>query len=150
MVKNFLAHGNGVDAHMGATFSGALDKKNNIFGTLYYAWISDDSEITIDPKIDGGGKLTSGFSRANHSAILISGVNDGAQTDPWGNTMLTYPNIGADQHDYAPGFGPWSTCDASLPTDGQVFKSHAAPIAAKKITAFPGVASQSQINEAAE
>lgn len=48
------------------------------------------------------------------------------------------------------GFGSWSTCDASLPTDGQIFKSHTAPIAARKITVFPGVASAAQIAEAAE
>ncbi len=44
---------------------------------------------------------------------------------------------------------PWSTLSAPLPTSGQVFKSHALPIAAKKLTVFPGVASASQINEAA-
>lgn len=49
------------------------------------------------------------------AGAVITGVNDGAQTDPWGNTMLDYPNIGADQHDYAPGFGPWSPFDSTLP-----------------------------------
>lgn len=37
---------------------------------------------------------------------------------------------------------------APLPLSGQLFKSHALPIAAKKLTVFPGVASQAQINEA--
>lgn len=44
--------------------------------------------------------------------------------------------------------GGQSTCAAPLPVSGQVFKSHALPISAKKLTVFPGVASNAQINEA--
>ena len=47
-------------------------------------------------------------------------------------------------------YGCYAPCDSTLPTDGQIFKSHTAPIAAKKLTVFPGVASAGQIREAAE
>ena len=46
---------------------------------------------------------------------LLGDFNDGGELDIWGNTMLTHPNIGADQYDYAPGFGPWATCDSTIP-----------------------------------
>ena len=64
-----------------------------------------------DFRLDGNS-----LHRGLHGGLVVTGVNDGAQTDPWGNTMLTHPNIGADQFDYAPGFGPWSTFDATMPT----------------------------------
>lgn len=104
-----------------------------------YAQAPRDYDLRIMPE-----------SRLVHGGAVITGVNDGAQTDPWGNTMLTYPNIGADQYDYAPGFGPWATLTAPLPTSAQPCKGHALPIGVGKVTVFPGVASASQINEAKE
>ena len=47
--------------------------------------------------------------------MIVADINDGGELDIWGNTMLTHPNIGADQYDYAPGFGPWSPFDSILP-----------------------------------
>ena len=91
----------------------------------------------------------SDFSRLAHVGKTVTGVTDSDLTDPWGNAFPAHPNLGADQG-AAPSFGPWAQFDGTMPTDGQICKSHAAPIAAKKITVFDGVASQSQINEAAE
>lgn len=48
------------------------------------------------------------------------------------------------------GWSPWTVSDAPLPLSAQPCKDHALPIGTRKITAFPGVASQEQINEAAE
>jgi len=50
------------------------------------------------------------------SAPVIADVNDGGELDIWGNATTTMPNIGADQFDYAPGFGPWTPFDSSIPT----------------------------------
>ena len=79
----------------------------------------------------------------------LSGYVDYALADFYGGKMFFVPNIGPDQGT-GYGYGPWSTCDSSLHTDGQLFKSHTVPIAAKKVTVFPGVASAGQIREAAE
>lgn len=102
----------------------------------------------INTQVSADGRIVGAKSIALHSADHVPGLTE--TVDPWGNTMLKYPNIGADQYDYAPGYGPWSPCDASLPTDGTIFKSHTAPIAAKKLTVFPGVASAAQIAEASD
>lgn len=48
--------------------------------------------------------------------VVVTGVNDDGELDIWGNaTPATGLNIGADQFDYAPGFGPWSPFDATMP-----------------------------------
>ena len=49
------------------------------------------------------------------SGAAVTGVNDGGELDIWGNATAICPNIGADQYDYAPGFGPWSPFDSTLP-----------------------------------
>ncbi len=54
-------------------------------------------------------------SQAVHGGVVVDGVNNGSQVDPWGNEMLDYPNIGPDQQDYAPGSGPWATFDGTMP-----------------------------------
>lgn len=47
---------------------------------------------------------------------VVTGVNDGGELDIWGNaTPASGLNIGADQYDYAPGFGPWSPFDSTMP-----------------------------------
>ena len=50
------------------------------------------------------------------AGAVVTGVNDGSELDIWGNATAAMPNIGADQYDYAPGFGPWSQFDATMPT----------------------------------
>lgn len=47
--------------------------------------------------------------------VVVTGVNDGSELDIWGNATTIYPNIGADQFDYAPGFGPWTAFDGTMP-----------------------------------
>lgn len=50
------------------------------------------------------------------SGAVVSGVNDNSELDIWGNATLSASNIGADQYDYAPGFGPWTPFDATMPS----------------------------------
>lgn len=98
--------------------------------------------------VNEGGSLPNGLSRLVHGALVVSGINNTGQEDIAGNASGTYPNIGADQLNYAPGFGPWSTCGGILPLSAQPCKSHALPIGVGKLTVFPGIASSSQIEEA--
>lgn len=74
-------------------------------GVNYTRTFLDEIDVRLDQS-----------SLAVHGGLVIAGVNDGAQLDPWGNTMLDYPNIGADQEDYAPGFGPYAKFSGNMPT----------------------------------
>lgn len=65
--------------------------------------------------VNTGGALPNGLSRLAHAAVIVTGINDGVQEDINGNVVGDYPNIGADQYDYAPGFGPWTAFDATMP-----------------------------------
>ena len=49
------------------------------------------------------------------NGAIVTGVNDDSEIDAWGNETLAMPNIGADQYDYAPGFGPWSPFTSTMP-----------------------------------
>ncbi len=79
------------------------------------------------------GKM-SDLSLLAHAGKAVTGITDTEILDPWGNVFPAAPNIGADQG-AAPGYGPWTTCDSSIPTDGQVFKSHALPMMVESIRA---------------
>ena len=85
------------------------------------------------------------MSRLVHAGVAITGVNDGEQTDPWGNTMLTMPNIGADQYDYAPGFGPWTSFDSTMPA---LSLSPTAPGDLRSVQAWSKVATSKEIEKA--
>ena len=50
------------------------------------------------------------------NGVVVAGVNDAGELDVWGNVTLSASNIGADQYDYAPGFGPWTPFDSTMPT----------------------------------
>ena len=108
--------------------------------------------ITSDPLFVDAA--SGDFRLQKESDCIDAGVDVGLVSDYAGNPTpaLAGYDIGPFEYraDYAPGYGPWSTCDTSLPTDGQVFKSHTAPIAAKKLTVFSGVASAAQIAEASD
>ena len=121
----------------------SLQADAEIFGMDGLSSSAESHGVVIDDIIDDDGKLHA-TSRAAHAALVITGVNDGAQTDPWGNTMLTHPNIGADQYDYAPGFGPWSSFDATMPT---LALSPSAPGDLRSVQAWSKVASAQEIGK---
>lgn len=100
-----------------------------------------------DPKIENPDALN--FRLNADSPLKGAGTDVGVDRDFVDEPFAATPSIGA--HEYSKtAWGRKSACDSSLPTDGQVFKDHALPIAAKKLTVFPGVASASQIAEAGE
>jgi hypothetical protein len=103
-------------AYVGGTFAAATGVSGGTVTSFADLMTAENDGSALDAASSvTDGRLASDRSLATHAGVVITGVNDGAQTDPWGNTMLTMPNIGVDQFDYAPGFGPWSPNDSALP-----------------------------------
>lgn len=151
--QNCVAYGNGV-ADVGCVDTASLGTcSHNVYGVADDGWIAKGGAGTGtfvgDPLINHTTYKVSNNSRACNSGLVIAGVNDGGETDIYGVATRSTPNVGMDQAAGA-GFGPWSTITAPLPLSAQPCKGHALPIGTRKITAFPGVATAAQINEAAE
>ena len=109
--------------------------------------LSKDANSRVDAAaVSLDGRINS-LSLAAKSALVITGVNDGAQADPWGNPMLTHPNIGADQFDYAPGFGPWTPFDSTLPA---LALSPTAPGDLRSVQMWSKVATAQEIHKVAK
>lgn len=79
--------------------------------------------------------------RGTHAGIVVSGVNDAGQLDPWGNATPSQPNIGADQG-AAKGFGPWAQFDGTMPT---LSLAATAPGDLKQVQEWKKVASAKEI-----
>ena len=79
--------------------------------------------------------------------VVVTGVNDGGELDIWGNATTAMPNIGADQQDYAPGFGPWTPFDSTLPA---LSLSPTAPGDLRSVQAWNKVATVQEINKVAK
>ena len=76
---------------------------------------------------------------------VVTGVNDGGELDIWGNaTPATGLNIGADQYDYAPGFGPWCPFDGTMP---DLTLSADSPAALKSVQAWEGLPSEATMEK---
>lgn len=78
------------------------------------------------------------------SGMIVADINDGGELDIWGNATASVPNIGADQFDYAPGFGPWSSFDSTMPT---LALSDTAPGDLKQVQTWKKVASEGEIEK---
>ena len=76
--------------------------------------------------------------------VVVTGVNDGGELDIWGNATTIYPNIGAVQYDYAPGFGPWSPADSTIPA---LALSPTAPGDLRSVQTWSKVATAQEINK---
>lgn len=94
------------------------------------------------------------YHLAKGSPCIRSGIDVGLTTDADGVTIPTGAGFDIGPYFYKPevdsGFSPWCKCDSALPLSAQPCKSHALPIGTRKVTAFTGVATAAQINEAAE
>jgi hypothetical protein len=124
--NNIIFNSNGGNVlEYSASHTGYIDSDYNIFyssktdpfkiGGLNYTF-EDYKTLTgrdahsimlTSAPLDSNYRLTDAAKLSYHGALVISGVNDSGQLDMYGNATPTQPNIGHDQFDYAPGFGPW-------------------------------------------
>lgn len=148
-IKNSVGVDNGTTrGDFYITNSPTVTHDYNVGETKSASWTLAVHEVLADPL------LADNYRPLKGSPCVRAGVDVGLTTDADGNTIPTGAGFDIGPYFYRPevdsGYSAWCKCDGATPVDGQIFKSHAAPIAARKITVFPGVASAGQIREAGE
>lgn len=127
----FESHSIFIHEHEGQWDVYRASAPSTVWRTLSYC------PVTVEGRLVGG--VDNPLIKA---AVGVSGVTDQAHVDAWSNVTGVYPNIGADQYDYAPGYGPWSPFDSSMPT---LALAPTAPGKLKEVQEWKKVASAKEI-----